>query len=119
MRAAALLCELAIANVITDAESPSFVEQRLRDSGRHVRFEVTAVHLRLVFHPPAREERRERELRKHDETRALAVCFAHQRDQALHYRFARIGALNRPELGGGDLEMSRHAYSLYVAAVAA
>ena len=64
------------------------------------------VDLRLIVVPPARKERGEGELGKDDEARALCVRFAHERDEALDHGFARVGEVNRPELGSGNLHVS-------------
>ena len=112
--AAALLRELAVTDVVADAETLAFVEERLGHRRRHRRLEEPPIDLGLILHPPARKKRGERELRKNDEARALGVRLTHERDQALDDDFTRVGEMDGPNLGGGDLQMSGHGSLLQV-----
>src|SRR5262249_57048458 len=49
-----------------EPQAPRIVEQRLRLRARHLALEER-VDLRLIVHPPAGKERRQRELGEHDE----------------------------------------------------
>jgi hypothetical protein len=100
--------ELGIAEVEAGAELFCLVEQGLRLLRRNAFFKVLRIDVGLVLHPPARKERGERELRKDDELRAHAVGFPQQVHQSFHGNGARIGLVERPELGGGDLQVSSH-----------
>ena len=67
------------------------------------------IHFGLILHPPAREERGERELGEDDELGAHRMAFAQQLHQALGGVGAAVGTVERAELGGGNLEVSAHA----------
>ena len=69
-RAAVLPRQLGEAEIEADAERLRLVEQRRGLVRRHLALEER-VDLVLVLHPPAREERGERELGKHDEIAAV------------------------------------------------
>jgi hypothetical protein len=62
----------------------------------------------LVVHPPAREEGGERKFGKNDELRAHAVRFLQQILQSGNGGGSGVGFVVRPELGGGDPEVSGH-----------
>src|SRR6266571_464277 len=62
--------ELGIADIKPNSQLLRFGKQGLRLRGGYRRFEILAVHLRLVLHPPAREEGGEGELGEDHELRS-------------------------------------------------
>jgi len=106
-RATFFLNQLRIPEIKTDAEFLRFVEERLRFGGRNREFVELAVDFGLVFVPIARKKRRERELGKHHELRSHAVRVAQQFDQPLRGGSARVGKVQRAELGRGNSQVSR------------
>src|SRR5207247_11135552 len=86
-------------------------KQGLRLRGGYRRFEILAVHLRLVLHPPAREESGEGELGEDHELRAHAMRFFQQRNQPFHCRASAIRSVERSQLGSSDLEVSARSCS--------
>jgi hypothetical protein len=84
------------------------IEERLRLPGRDLLFKESFIDLGLVLHPPAREERGERELGEHDELRPHAVGFAQQVHEPFHGGGARVRLVERSELGRGNLQVSSH-----------
>jgi hypothetical protein len=100
--------ELGIAEVEADPQLFGLVEQGLRLLRRNAFFKVLRIDVGLVLHPPARKEGGERELGKDDELRAHAVRFPQQVHESFHGDGARIRLVERPELGGGDLQVSSH-----------
>ncbi len=101
--------QLGVADVEADAELLGLVEQRLGFFRGDALFKEPRVDLGLVLHPPARKEGGEREFGKHHEPGAHRMAFAQQLHQPLGGIGAAVGTVERPELGGGDLEMSAHA----------
>jgi hypothetical protein len=104
------LGELGVAEVEADLEVARQLEQRLGVRARHLAFEEL-VDLGLVGHPPAREERRQGQLRKHDKLRPTGMRLAQQRHQPFHHRSAAVGEMNGAELGDGGAEFSGHSLS--------
>ena len=105
-RLALLLGQLGIAEIEADPELLREIEQRPGLGARHLALEI-AVDLRLVGHPPAREERRQRQLGKDDEPGAPAMRLAHHRHEALHHRRAVVGEVDRAELRDGGTSSLR------------
>ena len=66
------------------------------------------IDFRLVRHPPARKERRERELGEHDQLAAHALGLAQMSDHALDHVAARVAALDGAHLRGADSQKTRH-----------
>ena len=69
-RPAAFLGQLGIAEIEADAELAGEIEQLPGLGIGHLALEI-AVDLALVLHPPAREERRQRQLGEDDEAAPL------------------------------------------------
>jgi hypothetical protein len=67
-----------------------------------------AVDLLLVGHPVAREEGRQRELGEDHNPGAAGMRLAHQRHQPADHGTARIGEMDRAELGDGRLQFTGH-----------
>src|SRR2546426_5707767 len=103
--------ELGIADIKPNSQLLRLGKQGLRLRGGYRRFEILAVHLRLVLHPPAREEGGEGELGEDHELRSHAVRFFQQRNQPFHCRASAIRSVERPQLGSSDLEVSAHSCS--------
>ncbi len=70
------------------------------------------VDLRPVLDVAAREERREGQLREHDEVAAGVVALVQQLEQPVHDGLARIDPLDRPHLGGPHRHGSGHRFML-------
>ena len=113
-RAVVLVGEFGVAEVEADAELARGVEQRLRLGAGHRALEER-VDLGLLLEVPAREERRQREFREHDEVAAVALGVAHQREHALDDLRARLAARDRAELGGADGDDAGHGAGAYAA----
>ena len=105
--AAVLVGELGVAQAETHAEPLGLVEQRRRLVRRHLLLEE-GIDLRLVGHPPARKERRERELGEHHQLAAHALGLAQMGDQPLDHIAARVAALDGTHLRGADGQKTRH-----------
>ena len=103
--------DFSVAEVEADTLRARQLEQRQCLGARHLRLEVP-VDLGLVLHPPAWEESRERKLRKHHELRAARIGLFQHLHQPLHDALAAVGAMNRPELGGGDFQTTGHFFHL-------
>src|SRR5216683_928164 len=112
-RLAVFLGQLGIAEIEADAELPAEVEQWPRLGVRHVALEI-AVDLALVGHPPARKERRQRQLGKDDKPGAIAMRLAQQGDQPLDHRRAAVGDVYGPELGNRGAKFAGHGILLAV-----
>ena len=95
------LGELGVAEAEADPESPGLVEQRSRRRARHRRF-VVVVALGEVGDVPAREERRERQLREHDQLTASLGAVSQQGDQPLDHIGSAVLGLDGPELTATD-----------------
>src|SRR5207249_3426411 len=98
---------LRVAEAEAEAEPPRLVEERLRFRPGHLGLEE-GVDLGLILHPPARKERRQRELGEHDQLRAARLRLVQQREQALDDVGATVGALDRPELCRGHDHDAAH-----------
>src|SRR5882672_8123776 len=109
-RAAALLQQFRITEIKSDADRAGDIEQalRLRSGQRALKKYVDVI---LVFEVPAREERRQRELREHDQIATMSCCLVQQRDQAIDDLRSRIGAGDRSELRRADRDDPTHSSS--------
>src|SRR5262249_11167590 len=96
-RASRLTYELGIAETEADAETARLDEERTRLRPWHLTLEER-VDLRLVLHPPAREEGREGKLGKHHEVGAMRLRLLQEAEEALHHLRARLRALDGSEL---------------------
>src|SRR5262245_43296412 len=105
--AAPLVDELGVAEAEAHAEAARLVEERARLRPRHLVLEE-GVDLRLIFHPPAREEGRERELREHHELAATRVGLGEEGEEPLDHVAAALTARDGTELGGADGERAGH-----------
>ena len=97
--------QLRIAEAHRHAGALRRLEQRPRGGVRHLALEPD-VGVAAVLVIPAREERGQRQLRIDDEIAALGL--PHQLEHARDHGLARVGLLDRAELGGGDLDIARH-----------
>ena len=95
--------QFGIAEVHRDLVLRGAFEQRLGRRVRHLALEP-GVDLGLILHVPARKERGERELGIDDQVGALRLGLIHQRDHALDDGLAAFGFLDRPQLGGGNID---------------
>jgi hypothetical protein len=86
-----------------------FLEERARFRPRHLALEE-GVDLRLVLHPPAREEGGERELGKHHEVAAVGLGPLEKLDEPLDDLRAAVGPLDGSELRRPDGDDARHQY---------
>src|SRR5204863_8408338 len=102
---------LGTADITPNPQLLRLGKQGLLLRGGYRRFEILAVHLRLVLHPPAREESGEGELGEDHELRAHAMRFFQQRNQPFHCRASAIRSVERSQLGSSDLEVSAHSCS--------
>ena len=100
-----VVVEQRVSDAEPDAEPSRFVEQRLRRLVGH-RALVPVVGFGDVVDEPAREERRQRQLRVDDEFDTVLRCLMQQRDHPRNHLVAAVVALNRPELRGCDGENS-------------
>jgi hypothetical protein len=100
---------LRVAHVEPDATRSGAVEQLLYGFVRHRGLDK-AFELR-VGQQPAREERGEGKLRKHQELHALRRRLLQQRQHARERRLAAVGALRGAHLGSGKAKNSRHGFS--------
>src|SRR5439155_5098764 len=103
--------ELGIADIKPNSQLLRFGKQGLRLRGGYRRFEILAVHLPLVLHPPALEEGGEGELGKHHELRSHAVRFFQQVYQSPRSDGTVVCFVKRSQLRGSDLEVSAHSCS--------
>src|SRR6185312_6247657 len=103
----ALLRHLAIAEVETDPQLLSEVENRLRNGSRHLAFEI-GIDLVLVLGEPAREKSGKGHFGKHHETTTARMRFAQQLKHPLDDGLSRIAFLYRPKLGGACDDDSPH-----------
>jgi hypothetical protein len=95
------LGQLGVPEREADAEPAGLVEQHLRLRPRHRRL-VEVVELGDVLDEPPGEERRQRQFGEHDEVAPPLVSLLEQREQPLDDVLARVGPLDRAELGGAD-----------------
>jgi hypothetical protein len=107
MRRALFFCPLGVAKVEANTLLTRQLEQRQRLRARHLALEIL-LDLVRIFHPVAREEGRQRELREHDELGAAAVGFLQHLDHALDHTRPAIGEVDRPQLGGGHFQTTGH-----------
>ena len=84
-----------------------FLEQRKRAARRHLVFEE-AVDLLLVLHPPAREERGQRQLGIDDEVAFHCVRLTHQLEQPAHNHFTIVISRVRTKLRGSHGQYPAH-----------
>src|SRR3984893_8004715 len=84
-----------------------FLEQRKRVARRHLVFEE-AVDLLLVLHPPAREERGQRQLGIDDEVAFHCVRLTHQLEQPAHNHFTIVISRVRTKLRGSHGQYPAH-----------
>src|SRR5215510_2792748 len=96
-RASGLTHELGVAETEADAETARLLEERTRLRPRHLTLEER-VDLRLVLHPPAREEGRKGKLGKHHEVADMRLRLLQEVEEALHHLRARLRELDGPEL---------------------
>ena len=89
--------QLGVAEAEPDATPAGLVEQRLGVRTRHRRL-VEVVELGDVLDEPPREERRQRQLREHDELATPLVSLDEQRQQPLDDVLAGVVASDRTEL---------------------
>ena len=89
--------QLGVPKAEPDATPAGLVEQRLGVGTRHRRL-VEVVELADVGDEPPREERRQSELREHDEVAAPFVTLDEQRQQPLDDVLAGVVASDRTEL---------------------
>jgi hypothetical protein len=110
-RAPILDGQLGIAEAEPDGEPPRLVEERARLRPRHLALEE-GVDLRLILHPPAREERGERQLGEHDQLAAARVRLREEGEETLDdvgAGFAAMGPswaaprVSRRAMAGGSL----------------
>src|SRR6185436_18233927 len=100
--------ELRVADVEADAELLRLIEKRRRLLRWNLLFKEFFGDLLLILDPPAWKEGGEGELWEDDELRAHAVGFPQQVRQSPDGDGSGILAVQRPELGRGDLEVSSH-----------
>ena len=93
--------QLGIAEIEADAELRRGVEERPRRLVRHLALEER-VDLRLIVHPPAGKERRQRELGEHDEIAAARAGLVQVAHEALDDVAPRLIPGDRPELRRAD-----------------
>ncbi len=89
--------QLRIAEAKANLQALGFLEQRGGIRPRHLALEE-AVDLLLVFHPPAGEERGQRDLGVDDHFALHVVRLAHQVDQPGNHRLAAVVARDRAQL---------------------
>ena len=104
---AVLVGKFGVAQAEAHREPLGLGEQRRRLVGRHLLLEE-GIDLGLALHPPAREERRERELGKHHELAAHALGFAQMGNQPLDHVAAGMAALDGTHLRRTDSQKTRH-----------
>ncbi len=97
--------EQGVADAEPDAQPAGLVEQRLRRLVRHRPF-VPVIGLGDVVDEPAREERRECQLRVHHQLDTVLRGLVEERDHSCHDLLSSVVALNRTELRGSDGEHS-------------
>ena len=101
------MCALGEAEVEPHPAALGFLEQRKRVARRHLVFEE-AVYLLLVLHPPAREERGQRQLWIDDEVAFHVVRLAHQLEQPAHNHFTTVISRVRTKLRGSHGQYPAH-----------
>ena len=106
-RPAAFVGELGVAEAHAQPEALGLGEERRRFVARHLALEE-GIDLGLVRHPPAREERRQRQLGEHHQLAAHALGLAEMRDHALDHVAPGVAALDRAHLCGPDGQKSAH-----------
>ena len=97
--------EQGVADAEPDAQPARLVEQRLGRVVRHRAF-VPVIGLGDVVDEPAREERREGELRVHHQLDAVLSRLMYEGDHSGHDLLTGVIALNGAELRGGDRDDS-------------
>ena len=101
VRGAGLVGELSVPEAEAKPQAPRLVEQRLRLRPRHLALEER-VDLRLIVHPPAGKERRQRELGEHEEVAAARAGLVQVAHEALDDVAPRLVPGDRPELRRAD-----------------
>ncbi|MNT40125.1 hypothetical protein D3C72_1764190 [compost metagenome] len=95
--------QLRVAQVKADAQLAGGLEQHPGLRARHLAF-VEGVDLGGIFHIPAREEGRQRQLWKYHQLATHCVGLAQVREQALDDVPARVAALDGAKLRGRDID---------------
>ena len=98
---AGLLGDLRVAHTEREAQAARLLEQGLGLRPRHLGLEER-VDIALLPHVPAREERRQGQLREDHEVTVTGPGLAQQHDQAHDHRAAAVVAGDRTQLGGAD-----------------
>ena len=112
MDAVGAVLEQRVAEAEPHAEPLGLVEQRLRHRVRH-RALVVMVGLGDVVDEPSREERRQRQLRIHDQIAAGVGRLVKEVQQTHDHLLASVLELDRPQLPRSDPNSPRHGNSLH------
>ena len=84
------------------------LKQRPRGSVRHLPLEIL-IHIRLIFHVPARKKGGQRKLWKDHEIAAFLRGLLQQHDHPRHNGLTAIGLLDRTKLGSTYGNIAHHA----------